>query len=55
MTAKDLVNYLQSTQDIGPVSITKTGDCANLKWTVSWNSGGDKPNFSVYSIFFLII
>jgi hypothetical protein len=47
LTAKDFANYLQSSPDVGPVTVTKTGDCANLKWSVAWNSGGDKPSFTV--------
>jgi hypothetical protein len=43
----DLANYLQSLEDMGTLSVTKTGDCSNLKWTVGWNSGGDKPALTV--------
>lgn len=46
----DMANYLQSIKDMGPVTVTKSGDCANLKWTIEWNSGGDKPTLTV-SIF----
>ena len=44
---EDLANYLESIKDIGSVSVTKSGDCANLKWKIGWNTGGNKPALTV--------
>jgi hypothetical protein len=40
-------NYLQSLKEIGSVTVKRSKDCAGFKWTVKWESGGDKKPLTV--------
>lgn len=56
VTVDAMKNYLQSIPNMGSISLTKSGDCANFNYLVKWYSGGDKSTIivNITSRYFLI-
>ena len=48
VSAYELKSILESNFNIGKVSVSKEGTCAEAKWTVEWaTTGGDQPALEV--------
>ena len=43
----DMQAYLQSISNMGPLQVTRSGDCAGYTWRVRWNTGGRKSLLTV--------
>ena len=41
--------YLQSIQNMGSLTVTRSRDCAGYSWSVRWNEGGNKFPINVFT------
>ncbi len=46
-SANDVKHLLQTIQEIGAVSVTRSQDCAGYQWEVDWFYGGNQLPISV--------
>ena len=55
VSAEKLKMNLESLPDMGVVDVSRSGDCADYKWRVKWDTvGGDRPTITFVSLPFLI-
>ena len=38
---------LESIEDIGKLTVTRSKDCGGYKWKIEWNNGGDQSEIKV--------